>query len=219
MASRFVRSLTSFGFAASVCVASTSAVRASALTWIFAPNSQFVLNGSLETLTGSFTYDRTLNLVSDVNITATGATLNQTYTFADCGFMPCTNTLITIASSGLDATSGPRAKIAFHNVLDGTTNPDRMFTTSNNSIFYAVGGNTYPVTAGNPTVSSASAPAPIPGAGLYSWLALIIAGLWIKRKTIQALAKETKHGVVRVLGSARKLFSRPARAQSVQRRT
>ena len=65
----------------------------------------------------------------------------------------------------------------------------------------------------------AASPSPIPGAGLYSWLALIIAGLWIKRKTIQALAKETKLGVVRVFGSARKLFSRPARAQSVQRRT
>ncbi len=32
-------------------------------------------------------------------------------------------------------------------------------------------------------------PAPVPGAGLYSWMALIAGGLWINRKKIQGLAK------------------------------
>ncbi len=41
---------------------------------------------------------------------------------------------------------------------------------------------------------TAASPAPTPGAGLYSWLALILGGVWINRKKIQALAKRAADG-------------------------
>ncbi len=48
---------------------------------------------------------------------------------------------------------------------------------------------------GNSTFQAAPGPAPIPGAGRYSWIVLLIGGMWINRKKIRRLAKGAAGGV------------------------
>ncbi len=80
------------------------------------------------------------------------------------------------------------------------------------------GGNSVNLPYGGGTLITAT-PAPTPGTGPYSWLALILAGVWINRKKMKALADGGSAMAGRLRGSARKFFSRPARAQPDQRPT
>ncbi len=190
MSSRFVRLLITVGFAASVCLASGTAVRASVLTWIFAPGSTVTLtNGITETLAGSFTYDPT-GVLAAANIAVSGATFNATYTYSDCGVFSCGMNYFFTAANGTGDTAGPYTLFTFSNALDGNTVPDALRQGNGNNYFYNAAGNTTYV-ATSTTASVSPTPVPVPGAGLYSWLALIAGGLWINRKKIQALAKGT----------------------------
>ena len=65
----------------------------------------------------------------------------------------------------------------------------------------STGSTGAPITVENMTIQGGAAP--LPGAGIYSWMTLIAGGLWISRKKIQALAKPTADGFARVLASAR----------------
>jgi len=155
------------------------AAHAAVVHYQFTPDSQqtFISNQNnavfTETFTGSFSYDVTTNTVAAVNITISGgvnATFKYPFTFGSNG-----STYFGVSAAGVNNNNGILAFLEFQHPLDGGVSPN-LFVIGGSAIYNTADGNLF--APENDTLGgsvTASAPGPVPGAGLAGMAILLLA--------------------------------------------
>ncbi len=186
MSSRFVRLFASAGFALLLQIG-FGGQRASATAYNFSFNG-----GAFGVISGVFQITGTT--VTSASGNTTGSALGGNGAVSLAGSAGASGifgraisyTLQTVGATGpyfpndqgpvpreFDINSGSAVFALFMNGVGGS-----------DTITNGTGGNPL----GSESLTSAAAPAPVPGAGTLSWLALALGGLWIKRRTLSGLA-------------------------------
>ncbi len=201
-------------FGSSVYLATAPSARASVIAWAFTPNSSITVNGFTETITGSFQFDTSNNTLPQISMNFAGGLLNQTYAFSDCGnpAFACGPVGIGAAASSANATSGLLAGLHFQSAINVSSNTPMI----NGGTVMMANGTLYDALSFTGGLTQALAPAPVPGAGPLSYLALAVGILLYKRKMLFGMAK-TFAGRLSGKASAQASSPKPARAEPDQR--